>query len=205
MLHWAKHGRRLPSIWHAAPMFHIADLIWFSAVSLWPGTHVIISRCSHWWHSMAIEKHNPVKVLVPVMLQLLWQSDKLRHKDVSSCVRIALWRHPLLKQSLSMRLKSLPTQLFHTSVWSNWSLAPSHLCCLQNYSFCFWKAKAGKFAFSRPCNAMSADQGCWRDDCRSCHGAECRANRRKGNHHCWALLRTNTELLPNESADGLSY
>jgi acyl-CoA synthetase (AMP-forming)/AMP-acid ligase II len=60
---------------HAAPIFYIADLIWFSAVTFMAGTHVVIPMFTPEGTLAAIEKHRPGQVLlVPVMLQMVKQS-----------------------------------------------------------------------------------------------------------------------------------
>jgi acyl-CoA synthetase (AMP-forming)/AMP-acid ligase II len=87
---------------HAAPMFHIADLVWFSAVSFMAGTHVVIPMFTPDGTLAAIEKHKPIQVLlVPVMLQMIMQSDKLDQTDVSSLRQIAYGASPITQSVLA--------------------------------------------------------------------------------------------------------
>jgi acyl-CoA synthetase (AMP-forming)/AMP-acid ligase II len=87
---------------HAAPMFHIADLVWFSAVSFMAGTHVVIRMFTPEGTLAAIEKHKPSQVLpVPVMLQMIMQSDKLDQTDVSSLRQIAYGASPITQSVLA--------------------------------------------------------------------------------------------------------
>jgi acyl-CoA synthetase (AMP-forming)/AMP-acid ligase II len=98
---------------HAAPMFHIADLIWFSAVSFMAGTHVIIPMFTPDGTLAAIEKHKPSQVLlVPVMLQLVMQSDKLAQTDVSSLRQIAYGASPITQAVLVNAFKKFPNSSF---------------------------------------------------------------------------------------------
>lgn len=86
---------------HAAPMFHIADLIWFSAITLVAGTHVVIPMFTPDGTLAAIEKHRPSQVLlVPVMLQMVLQSEKLAETDVSSLEQIAYGASPVTEAVL---------------------------------------------------------------------------------------------------------
>jgi acyl-CoA synthetase (AMP-forming)/AMP-acid ligase II len=98
---------------HAAPMFHIADLIWFSAVSFMAGTHVIIPMFTPDGTLAAIEKHKPSQILlVPVMLQLVMQSDKLAQTDVSSLRQIAYGASPITQAVLVNAFKKFPNSSF---------------------------------------------------------------------------------------------
>lgn len=98
---------------HAAPMFHIADLIWFSAVSFMAGTHVIIPMFTPDGTLAAIEKHKPSQVLlVPVMLQLVMQSEKLAQTDVSSLRQIAYGASPITQAVLVNAFKKFPNSSF---------------------------------------------------------------------------------------------
>jgi acyl-CoA synthetase (AMP-forming)/AMP-acid ligase II len=98
---------------HAAPMFHIADLIWFSAVSFMAGTHVIIPMFTPDGTLAAIEKHKPSQVLlVPVMLQMIMQSEKLAKTDVSSLRQIAYGASPITQAVLIEAFKQFPNTSF---------------------------------------------------------------------------------------------
>ncbi|MFT4806973.1 MAG: acyl-CoA synthetase (AMP-forming)/AMP-acid ligase II [Paraglaciecola sp.] len=98
---------------HAAPMFHIADLIWFSAVTFMAGTHVVIPMFTPDGTLAAIEKHQPSQVLlVPAMLQLVMQSDKLAQTDVSSLCQIAYGASPITQAVLVEAFQRFPTASF---------------------------------------------------------------------------------------------
>jgi len=98
---------------HAAPMFHIADLIWFSAVSFMAGTHVVIPMFTPDGTLAAIEKHKPSQILlVPVMLQMIMQSDKLAKTDVTSLRQIAYGASPITQAVLVDAFKKFPNTSF---------------------------------------------------------------------------------------------
>ncbi|MFT5839729.1 MAG: acyl-CoA synthetase (AMP-forming)/AMP-acid ligase II, partial [Flavobacteriales bacterium] len=98
---------------HAAPMFHIADLIWFSAVTFMAGTHVVIPMFTPDGTLAAIEKHKPTQVLlVPAMLQLVMQSDKLAQTDVSSLCQIAYGASPITQAVLVEAFQKFPNASF---------------------------------------------------------------------------------------------
>ena len=98
---------------HAAPMFHIADLIWFSAVTFMAGTHVVIPMFTPDGTLAAIEKHRPSQVLlVPVMLQMVLQSEKLAQTDVSSLKQIAYGASPITEAVLIKAFKAFPNASF---------------------------------------------------------------------------------------------
>ena len=98
---------------HAAPMFHIADLIWFGAVTLMAGTHVVIPMFTPDGTLAAIEAHRPSQVLlVPVMLQMVLQSDKLAQTDVSSLEQIAYGASPITQAVLQDAFEKFPNVSF---------------------------------------------------------------------------------------------
>jgi acyl-CoA synthetase (AMP-forming)/AMP-acid ligase II len=98
---------------HAAPMFHIADLIWFSAITFMAGTHVVIPMFTPDGTLAAIEKHRPSQVLlVPVMLQMVLQSEKLAQTDVSSLKQIAYGASPITEAVLIKAFKAFPNASF---------------------------------------------------------------------------------------------
>lgn len=98
---------------HAAPMFHIADLVWFAAVSFMAGTHVVIPMFTPDGTLAAIEKHKPSQVLlVPVMLQMILQSDKLAKTDVSSLSQIAYGASPITQAVLIDAFDKFPNAAF---------------------------------------------------------------------------------------------
>lgn len=98
---------------HAAPMFHIADLIWFSALTFMGGTHVVIPAFTPDATLEAIEKHRPDQtLLVPVMLQMILQSDKLAQTDISSLRQIAYGASPITEGVLKEAFEKFPNVAF---------------------------------------------------------------------------------------------
>ncbi|KIN61687.1 AMP-dependent synthetase and ligase [Sulfitobacter noctilucae] len=98
---------------HAAPMFHIADLIWFPAVTLMAGTHVVIPAFTPDGTLEAIEAHKPDQVLlVPVMLQMVLQSEKLAKTDISSIRQIAYGASPITEAVLVKAFEAFPKASF---------------------------------------------------------------------------------------------
>lgn len=98
---------------HAAPMFHIADLLWFTAVTLMAGTHVVIPMFTPEGTLEAIEKHRPDQtLLVPVMLQMVLQSDRLAQTDISSLRQIAYGASPITEAVLKEAFDKFPGVAF---------------------------------------------------------------------------------------------
>lgn len=98
---------------HAAPMFHIADLIWFTALTFMAGTHVVIPMFSPEGTLDAIERHRPDQtLLVPVMLQMILQSDKLASTDISSLTQIAYGASPITESVLIDAFEKFPNVAF---------------------------------------------------------------------------------------------
>lgn len=98
---------------HAAPMFHIADLVWFSAITFMAGTHVVIPMFTPEGTLDAIEKHRPSQtLLVPVMLQMVLQCDKLASTDISSLTQIAYGASPITEAVLIEAFEKFPNAAF---------------------------------------------------------------------------------------------
>lgn len=98
---------------HAAPMFHIADLLWFMAVTFVSGTHVSIPSFTPDATLEAIETHRPSHILlVPVMLQMVMASPKLAETDVSSLELIAYGASPITQAALENGFKCFPKAQF---------------------------------------------------------------------------------------------
>ncbi|WIY27497.1 long-chain-fatty-acid--CoA ligase [Parasedimentitalea psychrophila] len=98
---------------HAAPMFHIADLIWFTALTFMAGTHVVIPTFTPDGTLEAIEKHRPSQtLLVPVMLQMILRSDKLANTDISSLTQIAYGASPITESVLIEAFGKFPNVAF---------------------------------------------------------------------------------------------
>jgi acyl-CoA synthetase (AMP-forming)/AMP-acid ligase II len=98
---------------HAAPMFHIADLLWFAAISFVGGTHVIIPMFTPDDTLDAIERHRPSHVLlVPVMMQMVLASAKLAQTDVSSVEIMTYGASPMTEGILLDAFEKFPNAKF---------------------------------------------------------------------------------------------
>jgi acyl-CoA synthetase (AMP-forming)/AMP-acid ligase II len=98
---------------HAAPMFHIADLIFFAAITIVAGTHVVIPMFTPDATLEAIETHRPSHVLlVPVMLQMTMASENMARTDTSSLEVIAYGASPITEAALTRAFDLFPTSKF---------------------------------------------------------------------------------------------
>ena len=98
---------------HAAPMFHIADLLWFLAITFVSGTHVSIPMFTPEATLEAIEAHGPSHILlVPVMLQMVMASPKLAETDISSLEMIAYGASPITEAALKRAFEVFPNARF---------------------------------------------------------------------------------------------
>lgn len=98
---------------HAAPMFHIADLLWFMAISVVAGTHVVIPQFTPEETLKAVEAHRPSHLLlVPVMLQMVLASPALEKTDTSSLRLIAYGASPITEATLVQAFKAFPDARF---------------------------------------------------------------------------------------------
>lgn len=98
---------------HAAPMFHIADLLFFVAVTFVSGTHVSVPMFTPEATLAAVEKHRPTHLLlVPVMIQMVLQSEKLAETDVSSLELIAYGASPITEAVLTRAFEAFPNAQF---------------------------------------------------------------------------------------------
>lgn len=94
---------------HAAPMFHIADLLWFMAVTVVSGTHVVIPMFAPEDTLKAIETHRPTHLLlVPVMIQMVLASPALAETDTSSLEIIAYGASPITEATLVQAFQTFP-------------------------------------------------------------------------------------------------
>ncbi|QBF31037.1 long-chain-fatty-acid--CoA ligase [Thalassococcus sp. S3] len=94
---------------HAAPMFHIADLLWFMAITFAAGTHVVIPAFTPEATLEAIATHRPSHVLlVPVMLQMVLHSDAMKGADTSSLKLIAYGASPITEGLLKEAFEAFP-------------------------------------------------------------------------------------------------
>ncbi|WP_158968744.1 long-chain-fatty-acid--CoA ligase [Chachezhania sediminis] len=86
---------------HAAPMFHIADFLFFMAITFAAGTHVVIPAFTPDATLEAIERYRPSHILlVPVMLQMILAAPKLADTDTSSLELIAYGASPITEATL---------------------------------------------------------------------------------------------------------
>jgi acyl-CoA synthetase (AMP-forming)/AMP-acid ligase II len=98
---------------HAAPMFHIADLLWFTALTFVAGTHVVIPMFTPVATLEAIEKFRPSHLLlVPVMLQMVIESPEFAETDISSVKLIAYGASPITEATLIKAFKLFPQSKF---------------------------------------------------------------------------------------------
>lgn len=148
---------------HAAPMFHIADLIWFSANTFMAGTHVVIPMFTPDATLAAIEKHQPSQVLlVPVMLQMILQSEKLAQTDVSSLKQIAYGASPITEAVLKEAIGKFPNASF-IQAFGQTELSPVATILPAEYHV-FEGPKAGKLRSAgratRICEIRIVDDQC---------------------------------------------
>lgn len=98
---------------HAAPMFHIADLLWFLGVTVVAGTHISIPAFTPEGTLAAIEAHRPSHVLlVPVMIQMVLACDKLEETDISSVELIGYGASPITEATLKRAFEKFPNAQF---------------------------------------------------------------------------------------------
>lgn len=94
---------------HAAPMFHIADMLWVAAITIAGGTHLVIPSFTPEATLTAIAAHRPSHLLlVPVMLQMVLASPKLPETDISSLEMIAYGASPITEATLRLAFAEFP-------------------------------------------------------------------------------------------------
>lgn len=94
---------------HAAPMFHIADMLWVAAITIAGGTHLVIPSFTPEATLAAIATHRPSHLLlVPVMLQMVLASPKLPETDISSLEMIAYGASPITEATLRLAFAEFP-------------------------------------------------------------------------------------------------
>ena len=109
---------------HAAPMFHIADLLFFLAITVVAGTHVVIPMFTPDATLEAVETHRPTHVLlVPVMIQMVLASPKLESTDISSLELIAYGASPITESTLMLAFQKFPNVKF-TQAFGQTELSP---------------------------------------------------------------------------------
>lgn len=98
---------------HAAPMFHIADLLFFTAVSFAAGTHVVIPKFTPDDTMQAVADHKVSHLLlVPVMLQMVLQMPDVGSYDASGLRYIAYGASPVTEAVLAQGFKTFPQTRF---------------------------------------------------------------------------------------------
>jgi acyl-CoA synthetase (AMP-forming)/AMP-acid ligase II len=101
------------SFLHAAPMFHIADLLFFTAVTFGGGCHVVIAMFTPDATLSAIAAHRPSHILlVPVMLQMTMASPNFEKTDVSSLKVIGYGASPISEATLKLAFQKFPEASF---------------------------------------------------------------------------------------------
>lgn len=128
---------------HAAPMFHIADLLYFAAVTYVAGTHVVIPMFTPAATLEAVEKHRPSHLLlVPVMLQMILQSEELAKTDTSSLELITYGASPITEGVLREAFEKFPNVGF-MQAFGQTELSPVATILTPDYH-AFEGPKAGK-------------------------------------------------------------
>jgi acyl-CoA synthetase (AMP-forming)/AMP-acid ligase II len=98
---------------HAAPMFHIADLLFIPAITFVAGTHAVIPMFTPEAPLTAIETYRPTHLLlVPVMIQMVLQSPALADADVSSLELMAYGASPITEGVLKDAFEKFPNVRF---------------------------------------------------------------------------------------------
>lgn len=98
---------------HAAPMFHLGDMMQIAALLLRGGTHVAMPVFRPELALQEIEKHRITDILlVPTMLQALVDSPAIRDADVSSVRRIMYGAAPVSDALLDRAMAALPGTAF---------------------------------------------------------------------------------------------
>ena len=98
---------------HAAPMFHLADMMMITGLLLRGGGHVMLSAFKPETVLDLIQSHRITDVLlVPAMLQMLVDSPALGQHDVSSLQRVMYGASPASEALLERATAALPNASF---------------------------------------------------------------------------------------------
>jgi acyl-CoA synthetase (AMP-forming)/AMP-acid ligase II len=109
---------------HAAPMFHLADLVGWNGMVITGGTHVIIPAFSPAGVMGAISEHKVTDaLLVPTMLQMLIDHPAIGEHDLSSLRRVLYGASPIPKAVLERAMKAFPNASF-TQAYGMTELGP---------------------------------------------------------------------------------
>ncbi|WP_107655975.1 acyl-CoA synthetase [Nocardia suismassiliense] len=109
---------------HAAPMFHIADLIGWSATEILGGTHVFVPSFSTEAVLAAIAEHHVTHtLLVPTMIQLLLGHPGLDTYDLKSLRGVLYGASSIPQATLEQAMQAMPDASF-TQLYGMTELSP---------------------------------------------------------------------------------
>lgn len=109
---------------HAAPMFHVADIAFWTAVVVRGGRHVIIPGFEPVAVFAAVAEHRVTDLfLVPTMVQLVADHPRVGDYDLGSVERVAYAGSPMSGAVLDRAIKALPGARF-ASAYGMTELAP---------------------------------------------------------------------------------
>ncbi|MPY85551.1 MAG: long-chain-fatty-acid--CoA ligase [Actinophytocola sp.] len=109
---------------HAAPMFHLADLAGWGAVTALGGTHLIIPMFDPVAVMNAIEQQQVTDaLLVPIMIQAVVDHSDLAEHDLSSLRAVLYGASPIPKAVLERAMNAFPNASF-TQAYGMTELAP---------------------------------------------------------------------------------
>ena len=98
---------------HAAPMFHMADIVFFNASLMTGSTNVIIPAFDPVKVLDAIEKEKVTRaLLVPTMIELTVDHPELARRDTSSLACVLYGASPISEAVLDRAMKAFPTAAF---------------------------------------------------------------------------------------------
>lgn len=98
---------------HAAPMFHLGDMMLLTCVLLRGGTHVILPAFRPDAALAAIQEHRVTDMLlVPAMLQALVDSPAVKTHDTSTVQRLMYGAAPVSEALMDRALAAIPTAAF---------------------------------------------------------------------------------------------
>lgn len=98
---------------HAAPMFHMADLVFFNASLMTGSTNVIIPAFDPVKVLDAIERERVTHaLLVPTMIQLTVDHPELARRDISSLKFVVYGASPISEAVLDRAMQAFPTAGF---------------------------------------------------------------------------------------------
>jgi len=109
---------------HAAPMFHLADLAGWCAVTALGGTHVIVPAFEPLAVMRAIQDHRVSdSLLVPAMIQAVVDHPERSDHDLTSLRTVLYGASPITQAVLERAMKALPNTSF-TQAFGMTELSP---------------------------------------------------------------------------------